>query len=42
MCLGNWSKQGMVPNNVMKAASKLPDVLDTDEVDEDEYYEEVL
>lgn len=37
MCLGNWIKQDQVPDNIFKAASKLPDVKDSDVVEEDEY-----
>lgn len=37
MCLGNWSKQGRIPDDVLKAASKLPDVKATDIAEEDQY-----
>lgn len=37
MCLGNWCKQGQVPDDVMKAVSRLPDVKDDEELEEDEY-----
>lgn len=42
MCLGNWSKQGQVSDDVLKAASKLPDVQNTDAVGEGDEYDDVL
>lgn len=42
MCLGNWSKQGLVSDDVMKAASKLPDVKEDEELEEDDYFDDVL
>lgn len=42
MCLGNWSKQGHIPDNVMKAASKLLDVKSTDILVEADEYDDIL